>query len=380
MKIAITGAGIAGLTAAIAFQKAGYETTIFEAAADLRPVGAGLGLAPNAIKALAALSIAEDIIPLGRKLPHFRILDQKGKVISETNSEMISKKFGLDNFTIHRHTLHEALLKHIDPASVKKGKKAFKLENDGKKVRLHFADSAHFEADYLIVADGINSVLRSKIVPVEVKRYAGYTCWRGVIDNAEMLAHGASETWGAQGRFGIVPLANGQVYWFACIKSEANHAAFKAFRAKDLARHFANFHSPVPEILRRAEQFPLIHNDIYDLAPLEHYAFGNKLLIGDAAHATTPNMGQGACQAIEDAATLYAGLQTHRPLEQVFADFEHKRLERTQYVISQSRMIGNLAQLSNPLLVTIRNAALRMMPASSREKQFEKLYNVTFVM
>jgi 2-polyprenyl-6-methoxyphenol hydroxylase-like FAD-dependent oxidoreductase len=378
MKIAISGGGIAGLTAALAFQKAGYETTIFEAAANLRPVGAGLGLAPNAMKALAALSIADDMIPLGRKLPYFRILDKNGNIISETDSRMVSEKFGLDNFTIHRHKLHEALLKHIDPESVKSGKKAIAFEEKNRKTKIRFADNTHFEADYLIVADGVNSLLRSRIVPREVKRYAGYTCWRGVIDNAGQLAEGASETWDTKGRFGIVPLADNQIYWFACMKSKADHAAYNALNARDLARHFSHFHHPVPEILRRATQFPLIHNDIYDLAPLPHYAFGNKLLIGDAAHATTPNMGQGACQAIEDAATLYVELQKDQSIEQVFAAFEAKRMERTQYVISQSRLVGNMAQLSNPLLASLRNVVLRLMPASAREKQFDKLYNVTF--
>jgi 2-polyprenyl-6-methoxyphenol hydroxylase-like FAD-dependent oxidoreductase len=378
MKIAISGAGIAGLTAAIAFKRAGYETTIFEAAPHLKPVGAGLGLAPNAIKGLAALGIADDIVPLGRKLPYLRILDRKGGIISENDSKLISEKFGLDNFTIHRHSLHEALLSHVDPASIIQGKKAVGIENKGKKLVLSFADNTTYEADYLVVADGINSLLRSKIAPEGMKRYAGYTCWRGVVEDAGSLAEGASETWDTNGRFGIVPLAGGKIYWFACIKSVADNPEYNAFTAQDLAKHYSKFHHPIPEILSKASKYPLIHNDIYDLAPLQHYAFGNILLVGDAAHATTPNMGQGACQAIEDAATLLTGLKEDQPLEQVFAEFENKRMERTQYVISQSRIIGKIAQTDSALLATLRNALLRISPASAREKQFEKLYNVTF--
>ncbi|MCE7072575.1 FAD-dependent monooxygenase [Dyadobacter sp. CY327] len=378
MKIAISGAGIAGLTAAIAFQKAGYETTIFEAAPHLKPVGAGLGLAPNAIKALDVLGIADGIIPLGRKLPYFRILDRTGQIISENDSKMISEKFGLDNFSIHRHTLHEALLAHIDPASIIKGKKAIGIERVGKKITLDFADSTTYQADYLIVADGINSLLRSKIAADDVKRYAGYTCWRGVVEDAGSLAHGASETWDTSGRFGIVPLNDGKIYWFACVRSIANNPVFNAFGAQDLAKWFRKFHHPIPEILSKASHYALIHNDIYDLAPLAHYAHSNILLVGDAAHATTPNMGQGACQAMEDAATLLTELRKDQPLEKVFAEFESKRMERTQYVIRQSRMIGKIAQTDNLLLAKLRNALLRMSPASSREKQFEKLYNVTF--
>ncbi|SDG29491.1 2-polyprenyl-6-methoxyphenol hydroxylase [Dyadobacter soli] len=378
MKITITGAGIAGLCAAIAFTKAGYETTVFEAAPTIMPVGAGLGLAPNAINALAALDIADDIIPLGRRLPYFRILDRSGKVISENNSDMIGRKFGLDNFTIHRRQLHNALLSEVDPASIHAAKKAVGLENDGSQLRLHFADGTSFKTDYLIVADGINSVIRQQVAPNAQKRYAGYTCWRGVIDNAGALAEGASETWDTTGRFGIVPLPDDQLYWFACVAADANDARYGNFVPQNLAQHFRHFHTPVPEILARAHGQALLHHDIYDLAPLEHYAYGNVLLIGDAAHCATPNMGQGACQAIEDAATLYTELCKDVPLENAFIAFEKRRLERTQYIISQSRKIGSLAQIGNPLLASLRNTALRLAPASLREKQFEKLYNVTF--
>lgn len=356
----------------------GYEPTIYEAAPHLEPVGAGLGLAPNAIKALAVLGIAADIIPLGRKLPYFRILDRKGKIISENDSRLISEKFGLDNFTIHRHKLHEALLEHIDPASVVLGKKAVGMQRAGEKITIRFADHTTQEADYLIVADGINSALRDALVPGEVKRYAGYTCWRGVVPGEGLAIEGASETWDPAGRFGIVPLAGGQVYWFACIRSAAGDPAFDAFRPQDLAQHFGRFHAPIPALLERAVHFPLIHNDIYDLAPLEHYAFGNILLVGDAAHGTTPNMGQGACQAIEDAATLLTELSKDHSIEAAFTAFEARRMERTQYVIRQSRLIGKLAQTDNGTLAAIRNMLLRMTPASAREKQFEKLYNVTF--
>lgn len=216
------------------------------------------------------------------------------------------------------------------------------------------------------------------MAPHAQKRYAGYTCWRGVIDNAGTLSEGASETWDTKGRFGIVPLPYDQIYWFACVAAEPNDARYRTFLPQNLAQHFRHFHAPVPEILGKAQGRPLLHHDIYDLAPLDHYAFGNVLLIGDAAHCATPNMGQGACQAIEDGATLYTELRKDVPLEDAFIAFEKRRLERTQYVISQSRKIGSLAQIGNPLLAGLRNAALRLAPASIREKQFEKLYNVTF--
>jgi 2-polyprenyl-6-methoxyphenol hydroxylase-like FAD-dependent oxidoreductase len=174
MKITIIGAGIAGLTAAIAFRNAGYETTIYEAVATLGPVGAGLGLAPNAIKALDHLGIANDIIQQGRKLPYFRILDRTGKTISSNDSHAISARFRLDNLSIHRHDLHRILLKYIDSASIVTDKKAIGLEKRYGKHLVHFADGSSCETDYLVVADGINSALRNILAPDASKRYAGY--------------------------------------------------------------------------------------------------------------------------------------------------------------------------------------------------------------
>jgi len=378
MKITIIGGGIAGLTAAIAFKKAGLETVVFEAATDIKPAGAGLGLAPNAIKGLEKLGIADGIIPLGRKLPSFKILDRKGRVITENDSNKISEKFGLDNFTIHRHKLHAFLLSQLPPDTVITGKKAMDLESaDGRK-RIVFNDGNVYETDYLIVADGMNSEIRNKICPSAARRYAGYTCWRAVVNDPTNSITYASETWDTTGRFGIVPLRGNQIYWYACIKSRAANEVFKSYTAADLCRHFENFHNPIKSILAATQNNRLIHNDIYDLVPMANYAFGNVLIMGDAAHGATPNLGQGACQAIEDAATLYALLAEDLSLEKVFQSFEKRRIEKTHFVINQSRKVGEIAQLSSPFLAMLRNTALRLAPRSIQERQFEKLYRVNF--
>lgn len=378
MKITIIGGGIAGLTAAIAFQKAGYAPVIFEAAETLRPVGAGLGLAANAIKALDKLGIKNKVIEKGRLLSSFTIKDEKDKAIVYTDSLKISREYGLDNFTIHRAALHEALLAEIPEAALHTGRKCIDITFEKNIIRLLFEDGSRFDTDYLLVADGIHSPVRQKLVPGSAPRFAGYTCWRGVIDNSTLKIDSSYEIWGSKGRFGAIPLAGSKLYWFATINSTPNNPRFKNFTLDHLKEWFSGYPPETGVILDRTPEDALIWNDIMDLKPLPKYAFGPVLLLGDAAHATTPNMGQGACQAIEDAAVLYDELLKGNEPDSVFLRFEKRRLSRTHFITNQSARIGKIAQATHPLMIRIRNTLFRFLPGSIRDKQFKKLYNTDF--
>jgi 2-polyprenyl-6-methoxyphenol hydroxylase-like FAD-dependent oxidoreductase len=205
--ITIVGGGIAGLTTAIALNKAGFSTTIFEAAPEVKAVGAGLALAANAMKAFQKIGIAEDVIAEGRILPAFLLLDQQGKQLAKTNSEVLSKKYGVDNFTIHRADLHRVLLSKLDPTTVHSNKRIVDIVTQGEKTVLTFQDGSTHETEVLVAADGIHSPIRKKLLPESKERYAGYTCWRAIIDNTKLQITESSETWGNNGRFGIVPLS-----------------------------------------------------------------------------------------------------------------------------------------------------------------------------
>jgi 2-polyprenyl-6-methoxyphenol hydroxylase-like FAD-dependent oxidoreductase len=209
-------------------------------------------------------------------------------------------------------------------------------------------------------------------------RFSGYTCWRAVIDNSSLNLTETSETWGTNGRFGIAPLAGNKIYWFACINAPQNDRVMREFKVTDLQKVFKDFHEPVPAILECTKDVDLIWSDISDLEPLNQYAFNNVLLIGDAAHATTPNMGQGACQAIEDAVILADEINSNIDITGAFTKFEQRRLKRTHYIINTSQMLGKIAQLENPILASIRNFLFRKLPDSFKEKQLKKIYRVDF--
>ncbi len=253
----------------------------------------------------------------------------------------------------------------------------FEQSNDG--VTLHFANGQRISADALIAADGIHSVVRKKLLPRASIRYAGYTCWRGVIDH---IPEGASEnesieSWGSGRRFGIVPIGRNRIYWFATLNAPAQDQSMKSCGSRELQEIYKSFHPPVSEILKHTPDHQIIWSDIIDLKPLDRFAFDRVVLMGDAAHATTPNMGQGACMAIEDAATLAYALEKY-PVTEAFQRFEKHRIPRTTAIVNQSWSFGKMAQLENRLLMKFRDGAMRMIPLSVIDKQLKKLFEVSF--
>lgn len=372
----ILGGGIAGLTTAIALKKIGIEAVVAESAPEIKAVGAGLALAANAMMALRQIGVAEQVIQEGRELLAFSIYDQKGKLISRTDTDPANSKFGISNFTIHRADLHRVLLAQLDSKNVLTGKRSVDFTEDSEGYVVRFEDGEQVRAKYLIVAEGIHSAIRKKMLPDAKIRYSGYTCWRGIMDNSGLNIQETSETWGKNGRFGVTPLAKNQVYWYACINEELPNSSLKNYSKTDLEKNFKDFHFPIPQVLAGTRPDQIIWNDILDLEPLNQFAYGNLVLIGDAAHATTPNMGQGACMAIEDAAVLASCLAKTPDPALAFQAFEKRRLSRTRKIVTDSWRLGQLAQLENPLLMNLRNAFFRMIPKKVTQKQIETLYQV----
>lgn len=377
---AILGGGIGGLSLAIAMQRKGLRVVVFEAAPEFKPVGAGLGLAANAVKAYADIGIDKEVVGAGKKLKRAFCKDHDGRTISETDIEELTRVFGVQNsFTIHRADLHRILSGLLLPGTIQFGKSAVDFNQHTTGVSVSFSDGTTQEADYLIAADGMHSIVRNKLVPETRPRYSGYTCWRAVIDdlppgiNMEEMC----ETWGQGRRFGIVPLANNRIYWFATLNAKANDPRMRDARVEDILNFFNRFHFPIPEILVRTKDQQLIWGDIIDLKPIRQFAFGRIVLIGDAAHATTPNLGQGACMAIEDAAALTNSLSKYEP-EEAFRRFEIHRIKRTTGLVNQSWGIGRIAQLENPILIALRNALFRRIPQKIIQNQLKALYDVSF--
>jgi 2-polyprenyl-6-methoxyphenol hydroxylase-like FAD-dependent oxidoreductase len=378
MDFLIIGAGIGGLTTALALHQRGHQVRVFEAAPALREVGAGVVLGANAMRALASLGVHDAVHAAGYPVTGISLLDEHGRVLNTVDTRAFTGPLGYDNLAIHRAELQRLLLARLPAGMVQLGKALTHFTEQAGQVTVHFADGSSATGAALLAADGIRSRVRQQLLPKVQPRYAGYTCWRGVIEagDLQLPAGSSSESWGPGGRFGMVPLGNGQVYWFACVSSPTpQNPAYRAWRLPELRRHFAGFHAPIPALLARSTDEQLLWGDIIDLKPLGQFAYGRVLLLGDAAHATTPNMGQGAGQAVEDAAMLARCLQEEpTDVAAAFRRFDQRRRPRTTRIVRQSWQLGQVAQLSHPLLVGLRNAVMRRLPEGVNQRQMAFLY------
>lgn len=378
-KFLIAGAGIAGLTLAKALQDLNYEYEIFEASADVRGIGAGFGLASNAMKAFEILGLAEEVIPLGHMLEDFEIQDWQEKTILKADTEKLRKSYNTENFAIHRADLHRFLISKIDASKIHTSKKVRLFEQSFEKVILHFDDGTSTEGDYLIASDGINSAIRQQLLKQATPRYAGYVCWRAIVEDKAFDSKKSIETWGPNGRFGLTPLINKQIYWYACVNAPLNSDIYN-YTLNDIKNQFKDYSGQIRSTLQKTDPNNVITTPVMDIKPISNYAFNRVLLIGDAAHATTPNMGQGACMAVEDVCVLYDEL-TKKDTDILLA-FEHynlRRLKRTHYIIDTSRLAGKVAQIDNKFLIGIRNFAFRNLPNSIMQSPLDDLLEEDFM-
>ncbi|MBQ0148821.1 MAG: FAD-dependent monooxygenase [Flavobacteriaceae bacterium] len=375
----IVGAGIAGLCLAKSFEKLGINYTLYEKAGEIKGLGAGFGLASNAMKAFEILGYDNEIIPLGHMLNDFEIQDWKEKTILKADTNRLKENYKTDNFAIHRADLHHYLYHSINRNNVVTGKKVIDIQQNFEVVILHFDDGSSATANFVIAADGINSVIRQKLIPKSLPNYAGYICWRGVIEDDSYISKKSIETWGPQGRFGLTPLKNNQIYWYACKNTSLNSELYN-WDLTSIRRNFSEYSGLIRSTLQKTKQEDLITTPIMDLPPLANYTYNRILIIGDAAHATTPNMGQGACMAIEDVCVLIDELSNNP--ENIFLCFEQynkRRIKRTQYIIHTSRLAGKVAQIENKFITGIRNFALRKLPTSIAQSPLNDLLEQDFM-
>jgi len=293
MRVGIVGAGIGGLAAAAAFTRAGADVVAFDRPG-AAPAGAGISLFSNGLRALDAAGVGEAVRALGAppELPA-GIRTPRGDWLTRTPPSSTA-----DLRVVHRGDLH-AILAAAAPAVRIETVAEIRTTADGAAVVLESGQRHDF--DIVVGADGIGSRVRSTLFDDPGIRYAGYTAWRGVTSEPVQVAE-VGETWGRGERFGVAPMADGRVYWFAVASAPPGWPV--PDESVEVTKRFASWHPPIVELLRATDPRTILRNDILDLAhPLATFVKDRVVLIGDAAHAMTPNLGQGGNQALEDAVT-----------------------------------------------------------------------------
>jgi 2-polyprenyl-6-methoxyphenol hydroxylase-like FAD-dependent oxidoreductase len=298
----VVGGGIGGLAVAGALARTGWRVTVLEQADVLAPVGAGIALEPNAVKALNWLGLGDALTTRAMAQGPAGLRTAGGRWLIKTRMAAFRERFGVPAYALHRAELHQLLLDAASGADLRTGLHVTHVRQ-GNHVTVHTTTDT-LRADLVIAADGVHSAVRSSMFPEHPgPRYAGYVTWRGVVD-ADVPAS-VTETWGRGQRFGVVPLGDGRAYWFACVTGRPGTDHDLA----ELAEQFAGWPDPVRQLLAATRPESVLRHDIQYLRdPLPSYVEDRVVLLGDAAHAITPDLGQGAALALEDAVVLTAAL------------------------------------------------------------------------
>lgn len=374
MIIDIVGAGIGGLTTAIAIEQKGFKARIFEQSKELKPVGAGIILANNAMQVYEKLGLRKEIEENGNPISSLNITKANLDPISKVDLSYFEKKHKVKNIAIHRGLLQQILVKRLKSTTINLNHKLCKVVENAEAYSLVFENGEKTQSSIVIGADGLNSVVRKNIFQNNSIRNANQICWRGIVnyDLPTEYTNKLHEAWGISDRFGFVKISDAKVYWYA-LKSFKNNE--DDFSVDNIQNYFISYNATIKDLINLTPKNQIHTAEITDLKPTKTWYKENVCLLGDAAHATTPNMGQGACQAIEDAYVLSECLEKFE-VQTAFAQFQQLRLSKAHQVVNVSWRLGKLAHISNPLLIAIRNQIMKMTPAFINRKQSEQIFEL----
>lgn len=370
-KLIIAGGGIGGLTAALALNRAGFDVTVYERSPAFNEIGAGMSLWPNATRVLLSLGVLEQVLAGGEPVTHFNLFRPKGELISA----IAMTGFQTPALCIHRADLHQALRSQLPEGCLIPGQHVESFEQDSDGVIARFEGGHDVCGDALIAADGINSAIRAQIHGQGEPIYRGYCIWRGIAPEIPGAVRGhISETWGSGRRFGVMPMGRGRVCWYATRNSARLQLDAPEGRKAEVSALFKNWHGPIPELIESTNQADIIKKDARDRKPLKRWGVGRVTLLGDAAHPITPNVGQGACMAIEDAACLAKCLIASSDTRAGLRTYEALRGSRTAHMARQARRIGAIGQWENPWIVRGRDLIARLVLSRSPDMRLNAMY------
>lgn len=374
----VVGGGIGGLATAIALRGIGWRVTVVERSTTPGEVGSGLALWANALAALEVLQVADDVRAIGSvtisggiRTPKDRWLMREQQVDPREQRSMAAL------LMVHRGELYEHLRAALPADTVEAGVTATDVDPRADSVSVTVLDaegrSRQMHAELVVGADGLRSRMRQALWPqAPAPVYAGFTAWRGVTDDAVDLTEDV-QTWGAGEVFTFQRLVDGRAYWWATANL-AEGTEFDDDHAEAL-RRFGSWPHPITDVIEATSPSAVLRHDTYRLPrPLPPFHRGRVALLGDAAHAMTPDLGQGACLALEDAVTLMAELsrQGDDTIEERLAAYDAARRPRTERLSGMSERLGRPTRVSHPVAIALRNTLIRLMPVRLAMASFSR--------
>jgi len=342
MNITIIGAGMAGLTTGIALKKFGHQVSIYEQAEQILPVGAAISLWSNGVKCLNYLGLTDQVAQLGGQMDNLAYVDGlTGDVMTQFSLYPLIEEVGQRPYPVSRAELQNMLMDEFGHADIHLGKKMVALNDDGQQVTVSFADGSEIQTDLLVGADGTHSMTRAYVLGENVpRRYAGYVNWNGLVEVSEDLA--PADQWttfvGEGKRASLMPVANNRFYFFFDVPLPVGLENERSQYKTLLKEYFKDWCPQVQKLIEAIDEQRTNRVEIHDIEPFADFYKGNVVIVGDAAHSTTPDIGQGGCQAMEDAIYLARALQINTlGLQDSLRRYQNKRNERANELVLRAR-------------------------------------------
>jgi len=341
LKAIVIGAGIGGLTTGIALKQIGYEVEIYDRVSELRPAGAGISLWSNGVKVLNQLGLGDEMAAIGGQMNRMEYRSHRDEALNKVDLQPLFEKVGQRPYPVARTDLQQMLLEAFGPEHVHLQMKCTAVTQDENSATATFADGSTATGDVIVGADGIHSVVRQYVLGETLSlRYAGYVNWNGLVPATPNLCE--ADNWvlyvGEGKRASMMPVAGDRFYYFFGVPMPLGTATPPEDRQKELAQHFVDWPDAVQALIETLDPTASNRLEISDIDPPAHLAKGRIALLGDAAHATTPTLGQGGCQAMEDAAVLARFLvSTNISVADALARYEKARKSRTADLVHKAR-------------------------------------------
>lgn len=341
LKVTIVGAGIGGLTTGIALKQAGYEVDIYERTRELRPAGAGISLWSNGIKVLNRLGLGEKVAALGGRMDRMEYRSHRDESLSQIDLSPLVTRVGQRPYPVARTDLQTLLLEAFGRDRVHLGCRCVGVDQDEHSVTAYFENGDRIRSDLLVAADGVRSSLRADVIGREQgPRYADYVNWNGLVPMSPDLCD--PDNWviyvGEGKRASMMPVGGDRFYFFFGCPMAAGTVVPPEERRQELSQIFAGWPQAVQTLIQQIDPLQTNRLEIVDLEPLSTLVRGRVALLGDAAHGTTPTLGQGGCQAIEDAEVLCRYLvSTSIGVADALQRYEQARRDRVAEITLKAR-------------------------------------------
>jgi FAD-dependent urate hydroxylase len=363
LKVVIVGAGMGGLTTALAMRQAGYEIEVYDRVSELAPAGAGVSLWSNGVKVLNRLGLGKALGAIGGLMERMSYISSAGETLTEFSLQPLILRVGQRPYPVTRTELQQMLLDAVGADNVRLNSNCVAIEQDEAGATAIFEDGHRATGDVLVAADGTHSIIRSTIVDESPERsYVGYVNWNGLVDVAEDLAPATS--WvvyvGNGQRASMMPVGGNRFYFFFDVPLPKGTPNDKQRYRAELSEHFAGWPAQVQTLIQRLDPLRTNRVEIHDIDPLPKLVKGRVALLGDAGHSTAPDLGQGGCQAMEDAWVLANNLvTTNISVEDALLRYQTQRLARSADIVLRARKRAHMTHAKEPLKTEQWYAELR---------------------